>query len=195
MKKIIILFISFLFLACSDSHEELNFVPYKVGDSIELVSIAGAKITLKRTQNGFKLDSSDKIIMFDIFGTYCTPCQKEAPYLMDYQNKNNDDFLMIGLIYFENISNKDIIDNFVKKYNAYYFISNSKENNRLVEQILNDIKYNRALEIPFKVVLKDGIYQDLSDNLGERNGQRAKFYLGELKTNLLSEDIKRIKNN
>ena len=192
MKYFLILFSFFVLIACSNNEQEVVFEPYKTGDIINLTSVAGASIELERTQNGFKLKNSDKIIMFDIFGTYCTPCQKEAPYLMDYQIAHNNEFMIIGLVYFDDSDKASIIKNFAKKYNAYYFISNDSEIARLVEQITMDINYKRALEIPFKVVLKDGIYQDLSDNLGERGGQMAKFYLGEVKTELLAKDIQRI---
>ena len=166
---------------------------YKTGDEIALKSIIGSSATLIRTDDGFRLKDSDKILMFDIFGTYCAPCQKEAPHLMDFQLKNADKFMLIGLIHFEDVSDEYILENFSKKYNAYYFITNSKENSKIIDQILNDISYNRALSIPFKVVLKNGKYQTLSDNLG--NGAIGnKFYLGEVSTNTISQDIDKILN-
>ena len=169
--------------------EQSNY--YKTGDEIELTSIIGTKATIIRTENGFKLKDSDKILMLDIFGTYCAPCQKEAPHLMDFQLKNADKFMIIGLIHFEDVSDEYVLENFSKKYNAYYFIANSKENSKIIDQILNDINYNRALSIPFKVVLKDGIYQSLSDNI---NGTTVgnKFYLGEVSTSTISQDIDKI---
>lgn len=171
--------------------EQSNY--YKTGDEIELTSIIGTKATIIRTENGFKLKDSDKILMLDIFGTYCAPCQKEAPHLMDFQLKNADKFMIIGLIHFEDVSDEYVLENFSKKYNAYYFIANSKENSKIIDQILNDINYNRALSIPFKVVLKDGKYQNLSDNLGSTTTQN-KFYLGEVSTNTISQDIDKILN-
>lgn len=171
--------------------EQSNY--YKTGDEIELTSIIGTKATIIRTENGFKLKDSDKILMLDIFGTYCAPCQKEAPHLMDFQLKNADKFMIIGLIHFEDVSDEYVLENFSKKYNAYYFIANSKENSKIIDHILNDISYNRALSIPFKVVLKDGIYQSLSDNI---NGTTVgnKFYLGEVSTSTISQDIDKILN-
>ncbi|QQF51522.1 TlpA family protein disulfide reductase [Campylobacter fetus subsp. venerealis] len=196
MKKLtlILTFLTLFLVGCSAQKEEeiTSFTPYKTGDEIELTSVIGSKTTLVRTQNGFKLKDSDKIVMIDIFGTYCVPCQKEAPHLMDYQLKNSDDFMIIGLIYFENIDDKGIVENFSKKYNAYYFISNSKENPRIVDQILHDIDYKRALQIPFKVVLKNGVYQTLSDTLGD--SKTNKFYLGEVSTAVISKDVNRIKS-
>ncbi|ALV24343.1 putative periplasmic thioredoxin [Campylobacter iguaniorum] len=196
MKKIILAlsFCMLVLVGCGSSEKEAttSFKPYNTGDEIELTSVVGTKATLIREQNGFKLKGSDKIVMFDIFGTYCPPCQKEAPHLMDYQLKNSDDFMIIGLIHFEKVSDKDIIENFSKKYNAYYFITNSDSNPRLIEQILSDIDYKRALQLPFKVVLKNGVYQVLTDTLGM--SQTNKFYLGEITTNVISKDISRIRS-
>lgn len=196
MKKIVFMlsFCVMILTGCSQSDvsSEPSFKPYKVGDEIELTSVVGAKATLVRSEHGFKLKGSDKIVMIDIFGTYCVPCQKEAPHLMDYQLKNSEDFMLIGLIHFEKISDKDVVENFSKKYNAYYFIANSDENARIVDQILKDIDYKHALQIPFKVVFKNGVYQILTDTLEGKQGN--KFYLGSISTDVISKDISRIKS-
>lgn len=199
LKSLIFLGIFTFFLACENSEQSTLYSSpqrvFKENEIIELKSISQASIKLIRTPRGFKLANSDKIIMFDIFGTYCAPCKKEAPHLMDYQLKNQDKFMIIGLIHFEKISDEAIIENFAKKYNAYYFISNSSQNADIIAQILRDIEYKNALEIPFKVVLKDGFYQMLSDNLGERGGKKALYYLGEVSTDIIAKDIENFKNN
>lgn len=176
-----------------ESGEEVAFMPFKTGERFTLKSVVGGEVTIERTEKGFKLADSDKILMFDIFGTYCQPCRIEAPHLMDFQLKNSADFLMVGLIYFEDITDAQVIENFTKKFNAYYFISNSKQNERIVGQILSDIGYRHALSIPFKVVLKDGKYQRLTDiNEGDERGKP--YYLGMVDTDVIKSDIARIKN-
>lgn len=198
IKFIALFLVAFLALSgCSNEQSNTTQLTqsnsYKTGDEIELTSIIGSKATIVRTENGFKLKDSDKILMIDIFGTYCAPCQKEAPHLMDFQLKNADKFMIIGLIHFEDVNDEYVLENFSKKYNAYYFIANSKENSKIIDQILNDINYNRALSIPFKVVLKNGKYQSLSDNLND-TVVGNKFYLGEVSTNIISQDIDKILN-
>lgn len=195
MKKFLVFltFFALFFIGCEDEGQITEQKPYTKGDEIVLKSVNDVSITLVREENGFKLKDSNKIIMFDIFGTFCAPCQSEAAHLMDYQMKNSDDFMLIGLITFENITNKDVIENFIKPYNAYYFIANEKENERLIAQILKDISYKNALSLPFKVVLKDAKYQLLSDNLGERNGAKSPFYLGAVKSEMIASDIAQIK--
>lgn len=197
IKFILVVFLAAFLGACGDEQksvvESAKFTPFKTGEKITLKSVVGNEITLVRTEKGFKLDGSDKILMLDIFGTYCEPCKAEAPHLMDFSLKNADEFMLVGLIYFESITDKEIIENFVKKYNAYYFIANSKENERIVKQILSDINYQRALSIPFKVVFKDGIYQNLTDiNDGDPKGRN--YYLGQVSTAVITKDFGKIKN-
>ncbi|ASM40083.1 TlpA family protein disulfide reductase [Campylobacter sp. RM12327] len=200
MKKLILAITLAIFFIGCQNQESTNIAQentpkqIKVGEEITLNSVFDSNITIVRTQNGFKLKDSNKIIMFDIFGTFCEPCRAEASNLMDYQLKNSNDMMMIGLIHFENITNKEIIENFSKKYNAYYFITNSDRNADIVEQILKDIDYKDALQIPFKVVLKDGKYQKLSDNLRKNSTEMKNFYLGYVTVPLLQNDLERIKN-
>lgn len=201
MKKIFLMLILGLFVvgcdnqkSASNEHIKNSPTPIKVGEEITLNSVFDSNITIVRTQNGFKLKDSNKIVMFDIFGTFCEPCRAEASNLMDYQLKNSNDMMMIGLIHFENVTNKDIVENFSKKYNAYYFISNSERNIDIVDQILKDIEYKNALQIPFKVVLKDGKYQDLTDNLNKNSNEMKKYYLGYVNIPLLQNDLDRIKD-
>ncbi|MSN96674.1 TlpA family protein disulfide reductase [Campylobacter sp. FMV-PI01] len=199
MKKLLLaLFLALFLVGCSDDatkdvNQNAN-QEFKEGDKITLKSVTGNDLTIVRTQKGFKIENSDKILMIDIFGTFCVPCQTEAPHLMDFQLKNKDDFTIVGLIEYEEVANDYIIDNFVKKYNAYYFIANSKDNpnKAIINQILKDLNYQHALSLPFKVIYnKDGILEKLT-NFSKPKGEY--FYLGTVKTSTLEEDFNRIKN-
>ena len=200
MKKLLLVLLcafALVFLGCSKNESESyslgEYAPFKDGEEISLKSVSGASVSLVRTAKGFVLKGSDKIIMLDIFGTFCAPCKSEAPHLMDYQ-LNHDDFMLIGLITFEQISDKDVIEKFIKPFNAYYFIANEGEKNeRLISQVLADIGYDSALSLPFKVVLKGGKYELLSDNLGERGGKEALYYLGAVSSELVAKDLEKIR--
>ena len=200
MKKLLLILLcafALVFLGCdkneSESYSLGEYAPFKDGEEISLKSVSGASVSLVRTDKGFVLKGSDKIVMLDIFGTFCEPCKAEAPHLMDYQ-LNHDDFMLIGLITFEQISDKDVIEKFIKPFNAYYFIANEGEKNeRLISQVLADIDYDSALSLPFKVVLKDGKYELLSDNLGERGGKEALYYLGAVSSELVAKDLEKIR--
>ncbi|MCI6989228.1 MAG: TlpA family protein disulfide reductase [Campylobacter sp.] len=200
VKKIIGFMLVALFLAgCNDEKTTQatqsvdEFKPFELGEKVTLTSVMGNSVTLVRTEKGFKIDDSDKVLMLDIFGTYCPPCRDEAPHLMGFQLKNSDELMIVGLIHFEDVSDEYIIDSFAKQYNAYYFIANSNANPnaRIVEQVLKDINYQHALSIPFKLVYKDGVVQDLTNN--ERpNSPMRNYYIGALDINLLENDFDRI---
>lgn len=197
MKKLISLMAvmtSLLFLGCGSESSSVPSVKetYKEGDKVEIKSVAGAKITLLRKNGGFVLeDDESKIILIDIFGTFCVPCQEEAPSLMDFQLQNSDDVMLIGLNYFEEVSDEYVVENFAAKYNAYYFITNSPKNKKIVETIVQDIAYKGTLQVPFKVVLKEGKYQKLTDIYTPTNLEN-KFYIGKVGLDIIQKDIDKL---
>lgn len=171
-----------------------NIENFKLGEKITLKSTMNKEITLIRTEKGFKLDGENKILMIDIFGTFCVPCQTEAPHLMDFQLNEKDDFIMVGLIHFEEVTDEYIIDNFMKKFNAYYFIANSDKNpnEKIIEQIISDLNYRKSLTVPFKVMYnKKGELEKLSNF---NNPAGAYYYNGAISTSVLKDDFTRIKN-
>lgn len=197
MKKLISLMAvmtSLLFLGCGSESSSVPSVKetYKEGDKVEIKSVAGAKVTLLRKNGGFVLeDDESKIILIDIFGTFCVPCQEEAPSLMDFQLQNSDDVMLIGLNYFEEVSDEYVVENFAAKYNAYYFITNSPKNKKIVETIVQDIAYKGTLQVPFKVVLKEGKYQKLTDIYTPTNLEN-KFYIGKVGLDIIQKDIDKL---
>ena len=154
----------------------------------------GEEIALKSVDGGFVIKGDeDKILMFDIFGTFCPPCQKEAPDLTKFQIDHLNDFTIVALTHFENVTNEYVVENFAQKYNAFYFISNdAKINDRLATQILEDIKYERLESVPIKMVLKGGVYQELTDVDSGKFG--VKYYLGGIRLDAMTKDFERIKN-
>jgi thiol-disulfide isomerase/thioredoxin len=194
--KIVLVVFSLIFLsACgNEQNEQKTQVEQKgiqVGQKIELTSIMGAKLTLKRVEHGFVIDGDeDKILILDIFGTFCHPCQSEASNLMAFQNQNAKDLTLVAFDYYEDVNDEYIKDNFASKYNAYYFIVNSPKREEIVQTILQDIDYKEDLKIPFKVVLKNGIYQTITD-IYEGNPNN-KYYIGEVPISVIQADIDRI---
>lgn len=196
MKKIFTLVaisILLFFTACSDSKETKEVKETKSGPKTFLLKDinSGAQYTLKKTDSGFVVVGNEhKVIMFDMYATYCAPCQKEAQHLTELQVKYADKFLIIALNTFEEVTNQYVNDEFRFKYGGYYFISNSKENEEIISLILKDISYKRTIQIPFKVVLKDGKYQTLTD-IYKANPDN-KYYIGEIETKTIEKDLKEI---
>jgi len=198
MKNILLVvsvLIATFFLGCSSEPKTLSAAPqelYKEGDKIELKSVSGAKMTLLRKKEGFVIEGDEgKIVVIDIFGTFCAPCQEEAPSLMDFQLQNSDDVVLLGLNFLEEVSDEYVVENFAARYNAYYFISNSPLNKKMVATILHDIAYKPTLQVPFKVVLKEGVYQKVTDVYG--NTPDTKFYIGKVGLDVIQQDIDALK--
>ena len=198
MKKLVTLISLVLvtfFIGCSGDVSKsptLAKETYKEGEKIELKSVAGSKITLLRKNGGFVIeDDEEKIVLIDIFGTFCAPCQEEAPSLMDLQLQNSDDVFLLGLNFLEEVSDEYVVENFASKYNAYYFISNAPQNKKIVETILQDIKYKSSLQVPFKVLLKEGKYQKVTDIYA--SNPENQFYIGKVGLNIIQKDIDAIK--
>jgi thiol-disulfide isomerase/thioredoxin len=164
----------------------------KIGESVELTSVQGAKITIKRVEGGLVQEGKeDNVLIFDIFGTFCEPCKKEAPALMNLQLKYISNMTLIGLSYFEDVNEKYIIENFAKPYNAHYFIAkNSPANKALADTITEDIKYKSLISLPFKVVLKNGKYRNITDIW--ENKTDNKYYIGAIDTAVVEKDLERI---
>ena len=191
---VITLVLTLLMLGCGSSESTSASTvkeTYKDGDKVELKSVAGAKLTLLRKNGGFVIEEDEnKIILIDIFGTFCAPCQEEAPSLMDFQLQNSNDVMLIGLNYFEEVSDEYVVENFAAKYNAYYFITNSPKNKKIVETIVKDIAYKGTLQVPFKVVLKDGKYEKVTDIYGSNPENR--FYIGKVGLDVIQKDIDKL---
>ena len=194
MKKIFLASIIFaVFVGCSSEEvvNDLAFEEFKLGEKVSLTSISGQNITLVRTQRGFVIENDeDKALMMDFFGTFCTPCKEEAPHLTQLWQKNADNFTLIGLTHFEDVSD-DEVGAFAKNYGAFYFLSNEKGTNaRIIAQVLKDINYQNMEQLPFKVLLKDGEYQGVQDFWTKKAS--VNFYLGKVPTSLMQEDLDRI---
>lgn len=195
--KIKFLFLSALlilgvFSGCSEEKvvNDFEFKEFEEGEQITIQSVMDKQLVLVRQNGGFViLNDEKKVLMVDIFGTFCAPCKEEAPHLTQLWRKNADKFTLIGLTHFESVSD-DEVQNFANNYGAFYFISNQKQNERLVKQILKDINYQNMEQLPFKVVLKNGVYQSVQDFWSK--GKKVKFYLGKVPTSLMEEDLKGI---
>lgn len=193
MRYLAIVFALFLMFGCASQEETIpKSSALKVGESVELTSVYGVKIKLKRVEGGLVQEGKENaVLIFDIFGTFCEPCKKEAPALMNLQLKYISNMTLIGLSYFEEVDEKYIIENFAKPYNAHYFIAkNSAANKALADTITEDIKYKSLISLPFKVVLKDGKYRDVTDVW--ENKTDNKYYIGAIDTAVIEKDLKRI---
>jgi len=166
-----------LFLGCSSSDTGEDENSMVASNDFHLVSTNGVEYNVTKSGPNFTVKGHEgKVIMFDIFATWCPPCRAEAPNLSDLQNKYKNDFLIIGVTIEDGISNTDL-DAFKKKYGANYAIVNSKDNERLYRAVASATKVGQRFPIPFMVMYKDGQY--------------ITHYVGQTPEEMIESDIKK----
>ncbi|MFA9375086.1 MAG: TlpA disulfide reductase family protein, partial [Poseidonibacter sp.] len=83
-------------------------------------------VELKSTPTGldFKDYKDKKVVLVNVFATWCPPCIKEIPTLIELQNKYSDDFEIISVLFEseEDKPKKEVLE-FIKKYNINYKIT------------------------------------------------------------------------
>ena len=182
--RIFVLIFSILFIACDNKSTGLD--DEKV---FNLESSTLENLRLKRTKDGFFIEGEeDKIILFDIFATYCPPCKVEAKDLSYIQKIYSKDLKIIALSIEKNIDNEKL-NKFAKDYKANYFMSISEDVDEIIKIILADIKYENTLYIPFKVIVKNGKYKNLSNSYEDSSNY---YYIGQTYPEMLKTDIDNI---
>lgn len=73
-----------------------------------------------------------KVILIDIWATWCGPCRTEIPHLIKLQNKYKEDLVVIGITVDDNLS---VIEPFIESNNINYLILQTT-NSDLLNNIL-----------------------------------------------------------
>jgi len=152
---------SLLFQACSSDKKE-----NKEGAHLKTKQVATNQLTLTTTQNkplilektanGFTLKNEKaKILLIDVFATWCPPCQNEASVLSKISKKYGNKVKIIGVTIEENIPNTKL-ENFKTTYGANYTLVNSNQNRVLIDTIADNLKLGRNFGIPLLALYKDG---------------------------------------
>ncbi len=168
--------IPLLFLGCSSdtTEDESNMV---ASNDFNLKSIDGRDFNVSKSGPNFIVKGHEgKVIMFDIFATWCPPCRAEAPHLSHLQKKYKDSLLIIGVTIEDDLKNSDLSD-FKAEYGANYALVNSSENARLYRAIASATKVGQRFPIPLMVMYKDGQY--------------ITHYVGQTPEEMIESDIKK----
>jgi len=169
---------SLLFTACSDDaalQEDANSM-LSTNEFI-LTSLDKTQYAVKKSSTGFTINGAkDKVIIIDIFATWCPPCQAEASHLSSLQEKYKDSLLIVGVTVEENVSNEKLKE-FKKEYNANYLLVNSNENSRLIDAVATKLKIGRNFGIPLMAMYKNGIL--------------INYYQGAVEEEFIESDIKK----
>ena len=115
---------------------------------------------VKKEGDGFVLKGAQgKVVIFDIFATWCPPCRGAATHLSSLQEKYKDDLIIIGVSIEDKIPNSKLLE-FRKKYDANYILVNSDQNRRLADAIVAELKLGERYPIPIRALYKDVKYID-----------------------------------
>ena len=180
-----ILAISILFSGCSKDKtstiEDANSIlatktVKKEQNRFELTSIENKTYTIKKESNGFFLENDkSKIIILDIFATWCPPCRAEASHLASLQKKFKDDLVVIGVTIEDGIQN-DKLENFKHEFGADYVLVNSAQNRPLVNAVAKSLNVGSNFGIPLMAMYKDG--------------KLVRYYQGATEEEFIESDIK-----
>jgi len=164
MLKKTIIFMSILsallFQACSKSEDTTEETTNEVNNLVSsneyvLTAIDNKQYVVKKDGSGFVLEGAEgKVVIFDIFATWCPPCRATATHLSSLQKKYKEKLVIIGLTIEDNIQNQKLLD-FREKYDANYVLVNSSENRRLSDAIVKELKLGERYPIPTMALYKD----------------------------------------
>ena len=142
-----------------------------------LTSTDNKQFIVKKKLDGFTLQGAQgKVILFDIFATWCPPCRTSASHLTSLQEKYKDDLVIIGLTIEDEITNAQLVD-FKNTYNAKYTITNSSVNRLLIDEIASALELGERFPIPLMALYHDG--------------KLVTHYVGEVQEEFIESDIKR----
>ena len=144
--------------------------------TLEAVENASPSITIKRTQSGFQLKNDPKkILIFDIYATWCPPCRAEAVVLSNIQKKYKDDVYIIGLSIEQEIKDEKLAA-YKEQYHIDYTLATSHNTKAMVDAIAQQLKISQRFPIPLVVM-----YQ---------NGKLLNYYTGATEEEFIESDIK-----
>lgn len=170
--------VAILFQACGEKekkNEELNAMVST--NEYVLTATDNKQFIIKKENDGFILEGAEgKVIILDIFATWCPPCQAGASHLTSLQEKFKDNLVILGVTIEDEITNADL-EKFKKDFNAQYTLVNSDQNRRLINEVASSLKLGQRFPIPIMAMYKDGKF--------------INHYIGEVQEEFVESDIKR----
>jgi thiol-disulfide isomerase/thioredoxin len=119
---------------------------------------AGQTINVKKEVDSFVMEGENgKVVIYDIFATWCPPCRASATHLTSLQEKFKDELKVVGLSIEEDIDAK-ALEVFKQENNAQYTIAFGKQSILLGRSIASSIHIGQSFPIPLMVMYKDGKY-------------------------------------
>jgi thiol-disulfide isomerase/thioredoxin len=173
-----ILALTLLLQGCSSDSDDMQDLNEMVAtNEYVLTQTDQTQHTVLKVKNGFLLkEAKEKVLLINIFATWCPPCQAEASHLSSLQEKFKKELIILGVSVEEGISNEKLED-FAKEYRAKFPIVNSSQNRKLITAIAEELKVGRNFGIPLMALYKDG--------------KLINFYQGATEEEFIESDIKK----
>lgn len=102
-------------------------------------------------------DTTQPIVIVNLFATWCPPCIGEIPYLNDLQKKYKEKLFVVGILTHDSIM-QDALDTFMAKNQIKYFISNATDNDTFANQLAITLDLPENFSIPLTVMYVNGEY-------------------------------------
>lgn len=170
-----------LFHGCSDSKKEGGNTSASANQMIattdfKLKGLDDKEYLVKKSGQNFTLDGAEnKIVIFDIFATWCPPCRAAAKHLSSLQEKYKENLIVIGITIEDKVANEKLKE-FASTYKANYVLVNSEQNRRLSDAIVKELNLGERYPIPTMAMYK--------------NGQLINHYVGATEEEFIERDIK-----
>lgn len=161
--------------------EKEQKVQVKPENQYDLLGLDKKVYTVTKDDKNFKLKQAQgKLVLYDIFATWCPPCRSSATHLSSLQEKYKDNLIIIGLSIEADITDEKLLS-FREQNNATYTLSNAQDNRRLADDIVESVGLGNRYPIPFIALYKDG--------------KLINHYIGMLQEEFIESDIKKALEN
>jgi len=107
ISKLVIIFVFSILMAC---HTDKHNLYEHHDESSSFLTIGGEKVDIQKFKG--------KYLIVNYWATWCSPCIKELPELVQFNKEYSQKAVVIG-VNLEDIDKKEL-DNFVKKFNINY---------------------------------------------------------------------------
>jgi len=105
------------------------------------------------------INLKNRIIIVNIFATWCPPCIGEIPHLNALQRKYKDKIDVLGILLYDNELGNGNLKRFIKDNRVEFFISNSnRENSRFTKFLAPKLRLKPNFSIPLTIMFVDGRY-------------------------------------
>jgi len=146
-------------------------------NEIVLTGLDKKQYVIQKKAAGFTLDgAASKVLLIDIFATWCPPCQAEASHLASLQSKYKDSLVILGVSIEDGIEDVKL-QAFREQFGASYALVNSGTNAKMIEAVATKLKIGRDFGIPLMALYKDGIL--------------INYYQGAVEEEFIESDIKK----